>query len=419
MLPDCFSDPNFRAFFLDLLKQDCSNEEKHRLLLEFCAERGLQPGSEPEANASPSRKFAPDSMVRLDLAERTADSLRRALLRMKASCHTDGGWGKEVERSTFWHTAHTVLFLHAAQDLPGVSWSGELDEMLQRGVAWIEQGHENWSVDALALSAGISTYNVGLMVRCFFRLGRTFFLRRETMQRVYRSLDRLYHTQNEDGGWDANIWSYEITTPTRIWSEAGATGAAILALAETHDDRFLNVVSRGVNWLAATQNPEGSWNDGSCHPLMPAHQVTGQPSVAKTADAVQGLLAAGRLGVMLAAYPGSLDQALGWLHRQGRRILNPDAQGAGWAMGFTPADYENATLTLETLLQLPEAQRAAAMPSMAVIASWLAGVQRKCDGDLDDGSWVLGHTARIGLALAGFYRLIAGGQASERMPWVL
>lgn len=429
MLPDCFSDPEFHSFFSELLDMDCSKEEKYRLLLEFCNQQRerqnagqndeRKPGAGSMARSAPAEAISPLAQVQPGLMEQTADSLRRALLRMKASCHTDGGWGKEVEQSTFWHTAHAVLFLHAAQDLPGVGWSGELDELLQRGVAWMEQQHENWSVDSLALTAGISTYNVGLMVRCFFRLGRTFFLRRETMQRVYRSLDRLYHTQNADGGWDANIWSYEITTPTRIWSEAGATGAALMALAETNDERFLNVVSRGVRWLAATQNPEGSWNDGSCHPLLPEHQLTGQPSVAKTADAMQGLMASGRLGVSLAAYPGSLDQALGWLHRQGKRILNPDAQGAGWAVGFTKAEYENATLTLETLLQLPDPRRGAAMPALVGVAAWLVGVQRKCDGDLNDGSWVLGDTARTGLALAGFYRQIVGGQPSERMPWVL
>ncbi len=418
MLHDCFSDPNFRAFFLDLLRQDCSDEEKFQRLLAFCKKlsENREPGMGQAARSAP----LPIPLgAHPNLVQRTADSLRRTLRRMQASCHVDGGWGKEMEQSSFWHTAHTVLFLHDAQDLPGVSWSGELDELLQRGVAWIEQGYENWAVDALATSPSISVYNVGLMVRCFFRLGRTFFLRRETMQRVYRSLDRLYHTQNADGGWDANIWSYETTTVTRVWSEAGATGSAITALAETNDERFLTVVNRGVRWLAATQNPEGSWNDGSCHPLLAVNQLTGQPSVAKTADAVQGLLAAERLGVSLAAYPGCLDQALGWLHRQEKRILSPEAQGEGWAVAYTPADYENATLTLETLLQLPETQRHDSLSPLVRIASWLVGVQRKLDGDLDDGSWVLGDTARIGLTLAAFYRRIVEGQSPEQMPWVL
>jgi hypothetical protein len=271
--------------------------------------------------------------------------------------------------------------------------------MLQRGIAYLERHPENWSADTLVSQAGMSVYDISLMVRCFYRSGRNSF-RRESALRAYRSIDRLYHSQNEDGGWDANIWGYEINTPVRTWSEVGATGSALQALAEVGDDRFRAVIGRGMRWLAATQNPEGSWNDGSCHPILPAYQLSGYPSVSKTCDGLQGLLAGARLGIPLDSCSSAIDRAVDWLRRQEKPVIDRQNRLTGWGWGYTSADYEQTCLTLETLLQLPN-------PPLSVLASnvdWLIQGQHHQSGDPDDGSWAMGHTARIALSLAAFYR---------------
>ena len=109
--------------------------------------------------------------------------------------------------------------------------------MLRQGVAYLEQHPDEWAPETLPGLGGMSVYDVGLMVRCFYRVGRSF-LRREAALRVYRGLDRLYHAQNKDGGWDASLWGGDVSTLVQAWSEVGATSAALRALAETHDARF-------------------------------------------------------------------------------------------------------------------------------------------------------------------------------------
>jgi hypothetical protein len=391
-------DLQVREYFLRLVDSSLTAEEKYQSLLDFCQSRlsdstqgHLLVGSVPTSGESEWKNE--------DLHPQITSAVCRAVRRMKLSRHQDGGWGTQVEVSNFWHTAYAVLFLNAVRDFSGLSQKDEVEEMLHGGVAYLEQHPECWSADTLAQVAGLSIYEIGLMVRCFYRVGRVF-LRRESTLRVYRSIDRLYHSQNADGGWDAHIWGYEVITPVRVWSEVGATSAVVQALAETGDDRFCATAEKAVRWLAAVQNQEGSWNQGSCHPAWPAFQLSGQPALSKTCDALQGILAAERLGVSLQPYQGCIRRAVDWLYSQDKTIAEQHSPAGSWRWGYTRADYEKSCLMLEFLNRLPDA-------STEVLASntaWLIRGQRRQEDDPNDGNWVMGHTARIALALVEYSR---------------
>jgi hypothetical protein len=77
-------------------------------------------------------------------------------------------------------------------------------------------------------------------------------------------------------------------------------------------------------------------------------------------------------------------------------------------------------MTLETLLWLPDAP----MPELSAYVTWLLSSQRRQTGDVEDGSWIMGHTARIGLALAQYYWRSQGKQTQPTepepsVPWFL
>ena len=260
----------------------------------------------------------------------------------------------------------------------------------------------------LSVVPGISNYEIGLMGRCFYRVGRAY-VRRDSALRIYRSIDRLYHSQNEDGGWDANLWGYEVKTPTYVWSEVGATSMALQALAEAREERFAAVVRKGMQWLAASQNPEGSWNDGSCRPDWAPFRLTGGPVVNKTCDALQGILAGQVLEIPLEPFSDSIERGIRWLCSQVQPGLTFRGGGEG---GFSTRDYESICLTLETLLWLPESST----PDLSAFVNWLLFSQRRQAGDVEDGAWVLGHTARIGLALAQYYWRSQGKKSQPTEP---
>jgi hypothetical protein len=408
------NDPRVKDYFLRLVRGSGSPEEKYHRFAAFCAELSLilQPELQP---APPAGELAMPDLA--DLLPRLAESISRAALRMKASQHKDGGWGFHVEQSDLWGTVFALRFLHSLYDLPGVQLATAPDEMIAQGVAFLEQHPELWAAESIPPAGGMSVYDISLMARGFYRLGRSF-MRRESAQRVYRSLGRLYRSQNQDGGWDCNIWGYEASTPVRVWSEAGATASAVLALVQTHDIRFQGVIEKSLLWLASTQNSRGSWNDGSCRPGWPAYQVSGQPSVNKTCDAVQAFLAAEALDLPLQPYRGCVERAAGWLLICDQERRTRQIQAAAWGLGYTRADYENACLVLETLSLYPDPDLLNLQPVLACAAGWLVALQRRQEGDAEDGSWVMGHTARIALALGSYYRMVKTGVSRQPIPWI-
>jgi hypothetical protein len=319
------------------------------------------------------------------------------VLRFQRSQHLDGGWGPRVEESTFWHTAHILVCLLAARRCPELGLKEELEPLLQPGFTYLERYPEEWATDTILPEGFLSVYDLCLMVRCFFHGGREF-LRRETAVRIYRGIERLYHAQNEDGGWDANLWGYAVLTPTRQFSEVGATSAAMAALAEVCDDRFVASIQRAGRWLVSTQNIDGSWNDGSARPDLDAFVLTGDPRISKTCDALQGILSIRAFDLPADPYRVVIARAVDWLRRREMPVLDKRNRIRGWGWGFSTADYENTCLALETLLQLPNPP----LPLLASNAEWLVQNQRRQEGDVEDGCWVLGHTARITSALIAY-----------------
>ena len=411
---DLLRDPQVKAYFLHLLECPLSDEMKYQKFMEYCMQQVSPAVLAAASNDSFSSRSAGADTVRMDeLLPRIVDCIRHAVLRMQRSQHQDGGWGLQIEQSNFWHTVYVLLFLKSAQELLDRECAAELEVMLRKGAAYLEQHPESWAPDMLPGVGGISVYDVSLMVRYFYRVGRQF-LRREAALRVYRGLDRLYHAQNEDGGWDASLWGYEVGTPVRVWSEVGATSEALQALAETHDARFQAAMAKGMQWLAGTQNPDGSWNDGSCEARLPGFRLTGESSVIKTCDAVHGFLAGEALDLALQPYRGCITRAVDWLLRQERPVLERQRWISRWGWGYTAADYENTGLLLELLLRLPDISP----DSLAPYAAWLVQSQRRQADDPEDGCWVLGHTARIGLVLAEFSRRVNEKGGKQQVPWM-
>ncbi|MFC6066201.1 squalene--hopene cyclase [Streptomyces ochraceiscleroticus] len=78
---------------------------------------------------------------------------------------------------------------------------------------------------------------------------------------IRRAVSWLESVQNDDGGWGEDQRSYK----DRDWigrgaSTASQTGWALMALLAA-GERDSKAVERGVQWLAATQRPDGSWDE--------------------------------------------------------------------------------------------------------------------------------------------------------------
>jgi squalene-hopene/tetraprenyl-beta-curcumene cyclase len=102
---------------------------------------------------------------------------------------------------------------------------------------------------------------------------------------VRRGLDYLYRTQEPDGSW---------------WGRWGVNyiyglGAAVPALVAAGEDPAGARIRRAVAWLEGHQNPDGGWGE-SCHSYDdPATRGVGPSTASQTAWALLALLAAGEL----------------------------------------------------------------------------------------------------------------------------
>jgi squalene-hopene/tetraprenyl-beta-curcumene cyclase len=87
---------------------------------------------------------------------------------------------------------------------------------------------------------------------------------------IRRAVRWVYEHQNEDGGWGEDPRSYD--EPAWIGrgpSTASQTAWALLALHAAAEDT--EAMWRGIDWLVATQRPDGSWDE-------PQYTGTGFPS---------------------------------------------------------------------------------------------------------------------------------------------
>ncbi len=143
-------------------------------------------------------------------------------------------------------TAHVVEML-AARGLAA-------EEPARRGVAWLLDAQERdgswfgrWGANHV--------YGTGAAVPALVRAGLD-----PAHPAIRRAVAWLEEHQNPDGGWGEDLRSYK--DPAWIGrgaSTASQTAWALLALLDAGEGS--DAVERGVGFLAATQTPEGTWDE--------------------------------------------------------------------------------------------------------------------------------------------------------------
>jgi hypothetical protein len=410
------SDPEIKASFVQLDSLPVPAEEKYQQFLVCCA--GIDWTADP-APAGQRRSVAPvEGGLRAALAH--------GFLSLQQSQRADNGWGLPDGPSNFWHTAQALLFLKALDDLPDFRWKDEVTALFHSGAQYLEQHPEKWSVESLSDTGGMSFYELGLMAQCYTQAARGVF-RRETVLRVYHNLNRLVQAQNRDGGWDASLWGSAVTTPTRVWSEVGATSVALHALAATHDLRFRMTMERGLRWLVQTQNRDGSWNDGSCDPAQPDYWVMGRADLEKTGMALLSILAGEAVDISLCKYLPSVLRGIDWLLRQPHGDDAPPRlreQAPADAFLLEIFVHVSASLLMRSSAPLGMLGREATfggwtLPMDAMLwnslallaehsdacANRLAALLAACTGTDEAPGWI----ARVGMALTGYDRQVRFG----------
>lgn len=407
---DILNDPQVKVYFLGVLESNLSSEEKYQTFLAFFKRQGeierellsdtgqLLSSQNVDLNRHLSQVgqklgiWKPKEML-----EDTANSIKRAIRRLRVSQHRDGGWGPMPEQSDFWGTAYAVLCLLRAGTIDMVTFDVDIIEMLNRGMRWFENNPHEWAAKTIAPHGVLSVYHAALVVKCFFQAAQQTHW---TIPECKDTLDALAKAQNIDGGWDASLWGPDVLL-TKVYSEVGATSYAIQALTETRDRQFTDGVQRAIHWLLTMQNENGSWNDGSRHPDTTG--LRGTPNIKKTCDALQGIIAGRNLDLWDAAFVNRINKAVEWLQEQEKPIFDKDKQIEGWGWFSSTFDDEVSCLTLETLVRMPDAS----LPLLTSNAQWLIKNQCKDANRLEDGSWLQGNTARITLSLIEYYKTIS------------
>jgi squalene-hopene/tetraprenyl-beta-curcumene cyclase len=155
-------------------------------------------------------------------------------------------FGEVVDPPSADVTAHVVEMMSAV----GLAE----DPRVRRGIEWLLREQEDdgswfgrWGTNYI--------YGVGSVLPALIEAGLP-----AGHPSIRRAVTWLEQHQNADGGWGEDMRSYQ----DRSWAGRGTSTAsqtawalmALLAAGETGD-----AVDRGVRWLAATQLPEGTWDE--------------------------------------------------------------------------------------------------------------------------------------------------------------
>jgi squalene-hopene/tetraprenyl-beta-curcumene cyclase len=202
------------------------------------------------------------------MASEAGAAVARALTWLTGMQSRDGGWGafdadntsrlvtklpfcdfgEVVDPPSADVTAHTIEALAAA----GLGAS----RPARRGVAWLLRAQEpdgswfgRWGANYI--------YGTGAVVPALIAAG---VLRDKPC--IRRAVRWLIDHQNADGGWGEDLRSYiDPTWAGRGESTASQTAWALLALLAAGGDDAIANAERGVAWLAATQRPDGTWDE--------------------------------------------------------------------------------------------------------------------------------------------------------------
>ena len=166
----------------------------------------------------------------------------RAIMRDLPFCD----FGEVIDPPSADVTAHAVEVLVAAGRSAGTA--------ARRGVQWLLDNQEadgswfgRWGVNHV--------YGTGAVVPALVAAG--VGAREEPIRRAIRWLERH---QNADGGWGEDPRSYDETAWIgRGVSTASQTAWALLALHAAGGSSA--AADRGIDWLVATQLPEGTWDE--------------------------------------------------------------------------------------------------------------------------------------------------------------
>jgi squalene-hopene/tetraprenyl-beta-curcumene cyclase len=202
------------------------------------------------------------------MAGQAGASVARALTWLTGMQSRDGGWaafdadntsrlvtklpfcdfGEVVDPPSADVTAHTLEALAAA----GLGAS----HAARRGVAWLLRAQEadgswfgRWGANYV--------YGTGAVVPALIAAGVL-----PGKPCIRRAVRWLTEHQNTDGGWGEDLRSYtDAAWAGRGESTASQTAWALLALLAAGGEDAAASVDRGVAWLAATQQPDGTWDE--------------------------------------------------------------------------------------------------------------------------------------------------------------
>ncbi len=182
----------------------------------------------------------------------------------------DGGWGAfDADNTRTLLTKLPFCDFGAVIDPPSADVTAHAVEALskeglagtravRRGVAWLLRAQEpdgSW----FGRWGSNYVYGTGAVVPALIAAGVL-----PGKPAIQRAVSWLAGRQNADGGWGEDLRSYEDGELGRQWagrgeSTASQTAWALLALLAA--DGPADAIERGVAWLAATQRPDGSWDE--------------------------------------------------------------------------------------------------------------------------------------------------------------
>ncbi len=195
-------------------------------------------------------------------------AINRGLRWLEGMQCKDGGWGafdadntrELVTRLPFCDFGAVIdppsadVTAHIVEALAAEGLAGEL--ACRRGVVWLLRNQESdgswfgrWGANYI--------YGTGAVVPALIAAGV-----KPGKPQIRRAVGWLQARQNADGGWGEDLRSYDDPAG---WSGRGASTAsqtawALLALLAA-GERDTAAVTRGVRWLAATQRPDGTWDE--------------------------------------------------------------------------------------------------------------------------------------------------------------